>query len=84
MRELFVPATPVGKSEKYRRVWEAQSELFVRWAFSENVDGGRERLRRFVAAAATQTAITATPNPATEGGKRATIFVVPVDRFEQI
>ena len=54
MRELFVPATPVGKSEKYRRVWEAQSELFVRWTFSGNVDGGRERLRRFVAAAATQ------------------------------
>jgi uncharacterized protein YaaQ len=25
-----------------------------------------------------------TCTPATEGGKRATIFVVPVDRFEQI
>ena len=54
MRELFIPMNPVGKTEKYRRVWEAQSELFVRWAYSEDVEGGRERLRRFVAAAATQ------------------------------
>ena len=54
MRELLVPMTPVGKSEEYRRVWEAQSELFVRWAYSENVAGGRDCLRRFVTAAATQ------------------------------
>jgi hypothetical protein len=54
MRELLVPTIPAGKSEEYRRVWEAQSELFVRWAYSGNVAGGRDRLRRFVAAAATQ------------------------------
>lgn len=54
MRELFGPLNPVDRSEEYRRVWEAQSELFVRWAFSGNVSGGRDRLRRFAAAAATQ------------------------------
>jgi hypothetical protein len=54
MRELLVPTIPAGKSEEYRHVWEAQSELFVRWAYSENVAEGRGRLRRFVAAAATQ------------------------------
>ncbi len=59
MREVFVPSIPVSKSEKYRRVWEAQSELFVRWAYSENVTGGKDRLRRFASAAAAQ--------PVTEG-----------------
>ena len=54
MRELFVPTILAGRTEMYQRVWEAQSELFVRWAYSENVAGGRDRLRRFVATAATQ------------------------------
>lgn len=54
LRELFISALPVGRSKQYRRVWEAQAELFVRWALSGKVPEGRERLRRFAAAAATQ------------------------------
>ena len=36
------------------RVWEAQAELFVRWALSGRVDGGPERLGRFVEGASSQ------------------------------
>jgi hypothetical protein len=54
MRELFVPTPPTAKSEMYRRVWEAQAELFVRWAFSDRIKDGRNRLYRFVEAAAAQ------------------------------
>jgi hypothetical protein len=54
MRELFAARYPSSKSDEYRRVWEAQAELFVRWALSRGEDGGPERLRRFVEGAATQ------------------------------
>jgi hypothetical protein len=54
MRELFAARYPFAKSDEYRRVWEAQAELFVRWALSGRVDGGQEKLRVFVAGAATQ------------------------------
>ncbi len=54
MGELFAARYPVLKSEEYRRVWEAQAELFVRWALSGQVDGGPERLQRFVEGAAAQ------------------------------
>jgi hypothetical protein len=54
MRELFAARYPSSKSDEYRRVWEAQAELFVRWALSGGVDGGPERLRRFVEGATTQ------------------------------
>jgi len=54
LRELFAARYPALKSQEYRRVWEAQAELFVRWALSGAVDEGPERLRRFVEGAATQ------------------------------
>jgi hypothetical protein len=54
MRELFAARYPSAKSDEYRRVWEAQAELFVRWALSGRVDGGQDRLRRFVEGASTQ------------------------------
>ena len=54
MRELFAARYPSSKSDAYRRIWEAQAELFVRWALSGGVDGGPERLRRFVEGAATE------------------------------
>jgi hypothetical protein len=54
MRELFVARYPSSKPDEYRRVWEAQAELFVRWALSGRLDGGPERLRRFVEGASTQ------------------------------
>jgi hypothetical protein len=52
--ELFIAGAPEGRSETYRRVWEAQSELFVRWAFMGIIKGGRERLWRFATLAATR------------------------------
>jgi hypothetical protein len=54
MRELFAARYPSAKSDEYRRVWEAQAELFVRWALSGRIDGGQDRLRRFVEGASTQ------------------------------
>jgi hypothetical protein len=54
MRELFGARYPFAKSDLYRRVWEAQAELFVRWALSGRIDGGQERLRRFVEGATTE------------------------------
>jgi hypothetical protein len=54
MRELLAARYPLGKSDEYRRVWEAQAELFVRWALSGRVDGGQDRLRRFVEGASAQ------------------------------
>jgi hypothetical protein len=54
MRELFAARYPFSKSDEYRRVWEAQAELFIRWALSGRVEGGPERLRRFVEGATTQ------------------------------
>jgi hypothetical protein len=54
MRELLAARYPFAKSDEYRRVWEAQAELFVRWALSGRVDGGQERLRRLVEGASTQ------------------------------
>jgi hypothetical protein len=54
MRELFVPRYPYAKSDEYRRVWEAQAELFMRWALSGRIEGGQDRLRRFVEGATTQ------------------------------
>jgi hypothetical protein len=51
MRELLVSSFPSGKPEEYRRVWEAQAELFMRWALSNRVKDGGDRLRRFVEAA---------------------------------
>ncbi|HEY5227717.1 MAG TPA: hypothetical protein VIJ19_04205, partial [Opitutaceae bacterium] len=54
MGELFAARYPAAKSDAYRRVWEAQAELFVRWALSGQVEDGPDRLRRFVAAAATR------------------------------
>ena len=54
MRELFVPRFPYSKSDEYRRVWEAQAELFVRWALSGRIEGGQERLKRFVEGATTE------------------------------
>lgn len=52
--ELFDPRYPSSKSDEYRRVWEAQAELFIRWALSGRVDGEQERLQRFVRAATTR------------------------------
>jgi hypothetical protein len=54
MSDLFVPRYPQAKSDEYRRVWEAQAELFIRWTLSGRVDRGPERLKRFVEGAATQ------------------------------
>jgi hypothetical protein len=54
MRELFIPSFPREKSPEYGRVWRAQAELFIRWALSDQVSGGKERLWRFAAATATQ------------------------------
>jgi hypothetical protein len=54
MRELFAARYPSSKSDEYRRVWEAQAELFIRWALSGRVEGGPERLQRFVEGATTQ------------------------------
>ena len=54
MRELFVPVLAPGRSEIYRRIWESQAELFVRWAFSGKIKDGNARLIKFVEAAATQ------------------------------
>ncbi len=54
LRELFIPALPAGRTEQYRHVWNAQAELFIRWALSGKVPGGRDRLWRFAAAAAVQ------------------------------
>ncbi len=51
LSELFTARGPVGKSPEYRRVWEAQAELFVRWALSEDMAKGRERLARFATGA---------------------------------
>jgi len=48
MRELLAARYPSSKTEQYRRVWEAQAELFVRWALSAGGDGGPERLQRLV------------------------------------
>jgi hypothetical protein len=53
MRELFVPVLAKDRSEEYRRVWESQAELFVRWAFSKGPTAGRDRLRKLVEAAST-------------------------------
>jgi hypothetical protein len=54
MMELLIQRAPAGKSEEYQRVWEAQAELFVRWALSGRLTDGKERLWRFAAAAASQ------------------------------
>jgi hypothetical protein len=54
MKELLVPAVAAGKPEIYRRVWESQAEVFVRWAFSDRVKDGRANLMKFSEAAATQ------------------------------
>ncbi len=54
MRELLVDTMATGKSDMYRRVWEAQAELFVRWAFSERIKDGKNRLLKFAVAAATK------------------------------
>jgi hypothetical protein len=54
MSELFAARYPSSKSDEYCRVWEAQAELFIRWALSGRVEGGRERLRRFVEGATTR------------------------------
>jgi hypothetical protein len=54
MAELFAANRPAGKSVDYQRIWSAQAELFVRWAFSGHVLGGRQRLWRFAAASAAQ------------------------------
>ncbi len=54
MRELFVPRYPYPKSDEYRRVWEAQAELFIRWALSGRIEGGPDRLKRFVEGATTR------------------------------
>ena len=54
MQELLVPSIAAGRSEIYRRVWESEAELFVRWAFSDRIENGRKRLLQFVEAAAAQ------------------------------
>jgi hypothetical protein len=54
MRELFVPAVAAGRSDLYRGVWEAQAELFVRWALSDRVKDGKARLEKFVELEAAQ------------------------------
>jgi hypothetical protein len=54
MRELFVATIANGKSDTYGRVWEAQAELFARWAFSDRIKDGRVRLQKFAKAAATE------------------------------
>jgi hypothetical protein len=54
MQELFVSSISSGRSETYRRVWESEAELFVRWAFSDRIENGRGRLTKFVEAAAAQ------------------------------
>jgi TonB family protein len=54
MNELLVDRLPSGMSEDYQRMWKAQAELFVRWAYSGRIRGTREQLRRFVGAAASQ------------------------------
>jgi hypothetical protein len=59
MKELLVSSIPAGRSDLYRRVWESQAELFVRWAYSNRVKDGRTCLQKFVDAAATR--------PVTEG-----------------
>jgi hypothetical protein len=48
LQELFVPIQPAGRSEAYRETWEAEAELFVRWALSSRVRDGREKLQAFV------------------------------------
>lgn len=52
--ELFTPHFRTQKSAAYRQVWLAQSELFVRWAFSGRVKDGREHLRQLLEGLATQ------------------------------
>lgn len=52
LAELFAPLAPVRKSDEYRRIWAAESELFVRWALSGKLGDGPSKLRRFVAASA--------------------------------
>jgi hypothetical protein len=54
MNELLVPVRPEDKSVEYQRIWAAQAELFIRWAFSEPMTASKERLWRFAEAAATQ------------------------------
>jgi len=54
LRELFVPVIATGGSDLYRRVWEAQAELFVRWALSDRIKDGKTHLKEFVEAAATR------------------------------
>jgi hypothetical protein len=54
MDELFISGFPEGKSDAYVDLWEAQTELFARWAFTGAVRGGREALWRFANAAAAQ------------------------------
>jgi hypothetical protein len=51
LSELFTARVPVGKSQEYLRVWEAQAELFVRWVLSQDMAKGRERLARFATGA---------------------------------
>jgi hypothetical protein len=51
MGDLLVARVPAGRSEEYRRVWAAESELFVRFAVTNRVQDGQEKLRRLVAAA---------------------------------
>jgi len=57
MQELFAGRPAAGKSPDYQKVWEAQSELFVRWALSGKTPGGSAAFWRF-ARLATRQAVT--------------------------
>ncbi len=54
LRELLVPTPDPGKSAVYLRVWKAQSELFVRWCYSDRMNDGQARLQAFAMKASLQ------------------------------
>jgi hypothetical protein len=54
VQELLVPSISANRAEIYRRVWESEAELFVRWAFSDRIENGRKHLMQFAEAAAAQ------------------------------
>jgi len=54
LRELFAPKLPAAATQEYRRIWAGEAELFLRWALSDELLDGRNRLWRFADLAASQ------------------------------
>ncbi|HEY1793446.1 MAG TPA: hypothetical protein VGG34_11055 [Opitutaceae bacterium] len=54
LSELLCARYPADKPEAYRRVWEAQAELFVRWCLSGRIEKGAQKLELLVEGASSR------------------------------